>query len=85
MNSFRLLLVFVVLIISLNADFEEEYSTQLDKFLIISSKQKFILSSWKIPKAWMNPSISVDPDDPTTIIIVWRMPDKGRRDKIGHL
>jgi hypothetical protein len=27
--------------------------------------------------------MALDPEDPNTVIIVWRMPDKGRHDKIG--
>ena len=51
----------------------------------ISERQPFVLDAWHIPDTWVNPSMVKDPTDSKKIVIVWRMPDKRKRDKVGYM
>ena len=65
-------------------DFEAEYN--IEPFLQMCDRQRsFFLTTWKIDQAWVNPSIIRDPDDYNKSIMVWRLPDKGRHDKMGYM
>eukprot|EP01036_Dinobryon_divergens_P034109 gene34109-44072_t len=44
----------------------------------------FVLDTWLVPHAWVNPSMIFDPDDGEKIVMVWRMPNTKRRDKVGY-
>lgn len=58
----------------------------IDHFLQMAERQKhLVLNTWKVEHAWVNPSMIHDPVNNSKIIMVWRMPDKGRRDKIGYM
>lgn len=58
----------------------------VDQFLKMAENQKgFVINAWKVEHAWVNPSIIHDLHNDSKVIMVWRMPDKGRRDKIGYM
>ena len=57
----------------------------LDRLWNISNRQQFIIDTWMVPHAWVNPSIVRHPNDSEVAIMIYRIPDKGKRDKIGHL
>lgn len=61
----------------------DEYSTEL--MSNISDGQDFILDSWHVPMAWVNPCISRDPSAEDRIIMIWRMLDSKKRDKVGYM
>ena len=63
----------------------EEYDKHLQAFLDRGTQQKFHISTWKVHDSWVNPSIIMDPSNKNNVIMVWRMPDKGRKDKIGYM
>lgn len=66
------------------SSFEDEY--QIQQFADMADRQKnFVIDTWRIPKCWMNPSMTIDPDDHSKVVLIWRMPDKGKRDKVGYL
>eukprot|EP01036_Dinobryon_divergens_P024611 gene24611-33079_t len=44
----------------------------------------FVLDTWLVPNAWMNPSMILDPLDQTKLIMVWRVPDSKKTDKVGY-
>ena len=60
-----------------------EYSVEL--MWNISERQSFIVDYWHIPDTWVNPSMVRDPVDPQKIVIIWRMLDNRKRDKIGYM
>ncbi len=48
----------------------------ISDFRKMGDRQKsFVLETWLVPNAWMNPSMVFDPIDQTKIIMVWRVPD----------
>ena len=48
----------------------------LNDFIKMGDPQKsYVLETWLMPNAWMNPSMIFDVSDQTKIIMVWRVPD----------
>ena len=75
--------ILILLIFELfNATFDDEY--RIDTFLNISLQQKIILNAWKIPTGWVNAGMALDPNNKNNVVVIWRMPDRSRRDKIGN-
>lgn len=52
----------------------KDYS--LSDFRKMGDRQvSFVLDTWLVPNAWMNPSMILDPVEQTKLIMVWRVPD----------
>jgi hypothetical protein len=67
-----------------SADFESEYN--IEPFLQMCERQRsFFVTTWKIDDVRVNPSMIRDPENDNKSVIVWRLPDKGRHDKIGYM
>mmetsp|Transcript_30287 Transcript_30287/g.41672 ORF Transcript_30287/g.41672 Transcript_30287/m.41672 type:complete len:382 (+) Transcript_30287:32-1177(+) len=64
--------------------FSQNYSTEHFQKMV-ESQTGFVLDAWKVQHAWVNPSMALSPSEPNKIIMVWRMPDKGRHDKMGYM
>jgi predicted GH43/DUF377 family glycosyl hydrolase len=62
-------------------------TASLEKLLIIGERQKYyFVDCWKVPHAWVNPSISYIPrDDKGRVVMVWRMFSRKKRDQIGYM
>ena len=49
------------------------------EFLRMSDRQKsFVLDTWLVKHAWVNPSMIFDVNSKDKIVMVWRVPDKVR-------
>ena len=76
---------------SLRASARNSYPTNrtasLEKLLTIGERQKYyFVDCWKVPHAWVNPSISYIPkDDKGRVVMVWRMFSRKKRDQIGYM
>lgn len=57
----------------------------LEKLWNISNRQSYIIDTWKVPYAWINPSITRHPNNSNVAIMIYRIPDPKKKDKIGHL
>ena len=44
-----------------------------------------VLKNFHVPHSWVNPSMLRDPEFPNRIVMIWRMPDKGKHDKVGYM
>lgn len=63
----------------------DNYTDGLDRLVNISISQRhYVLDTFKVPFSWVNPSITLH-DDNKTVIMIWRLPDKRNRDRIGFM
>jgi hypothetical protein len=44
----------------------------------------FVLDTFKVTHAHLNPSMVVDPTNTSRVIFIWRYMDKGHHDKVGY-
>jgi len=66
-------IVLLTIIISVDAA-KKEYN--IAEFSEMCSRQKtFVLKTWLVQHAWVNPSMILDPIDNDKIVMVWRVPD----------
>lgn len=80
-----LVVCFVLLISIGTADYVPD-GYNIEQFFNMSDRQKhFVLKAWKLEQAWQNPSIVHDPLYDNRTMMVWRMPDKHKQDKIGYM
>ena len=49
------------------------------------TQTNIVVDAWFQGEAWVNPSMIIDPNHRHRVVMVWRMPDKGRHDKIGYM
>lgn len=61
-------------------------SYNIDALLKFAANQegRLVVKTWKVNHAWLNPSVSIDPENYDRVIMIWRMPNKGKLDKIGY-
>ena len=53
----------------------DNYTTT--RFADMADRQTdFVLDTWLVPQAWVNPSMVLDPAGNNKVVMVWRMPDK---------
>ena len=52
---------------------------KMSHFLRMCEREKtFVIDTWLVPHAWVNPSMIFEPDDGEKIVMVWRMPNTVR-------
>eukprot|EP01035_Chromulina_nebulosa_P016149 gene16149-21402_t len=52
---------------------------------MVESQTGIVLDAWRVEHAWVNPSFALSPNEANKIIMVWRMPDKGKHSKMGYM
>lgn len=58
---------------------DKHYIRKMAEFLRMSDRQKsFVLDTWLVKHAWVNPSMIFDVNSKDKIVMVWRVPDKVR-------
>ena len=55
------------------------WDNKMNSFLSMCGRGRtFVLDTWSLPDAWVNPSMIFDPEDHERIVMVWRLPDTVR-------
>ena len=58
---------------------DKHYIRKMAEFLRMSERQvSFVLDTWLVKHAWINPSMIFDVENKEKIVMVWRVPDKVR-------
>ena len=74
------LLKLVIFSTLIDEDIYTASSHKMSIFLGMCERQRiFVLDTWLVPHAWVNPSMIFDPEDGEKIVMVWRMPNTVRR------
>jgi hypothetical protein len=54
-----------------------DYNSNIQAFLALCQQQKsFVLKTWLVEHAWVNPSMIFHPEEADKIIMVWRVPNR---------
>lgn len=62
---------------------EKKYNKELYEYLERGKRQNFHVMTWRVKDSWINPSMTIHPDDPNTVLMVWRMGQLSKKDKVG--